>query len=58
MITFRDCVNIYLACQAKNDLFKCDDCPCGTIVFRDDDGYLINVCDKLTSLKDNFNSGE
>ena len=55
MNTFEECVTIFLACQAKNDLFRCDECPCNTIDFYDGDG-IIDLCNSLTSLKNRFNS--
>lgn len=58
MTTFEKCLNIYLACRAKDDLFRCDDCPCATITFRDEDGDYADLCDRLTLLENNFNSGE
>ena len=56
MITFRDCITIYLACQAKDNLFMCNNCPCNTIDFRDNDDRLTDICNSLTSLENNFNS--
>lgn len=55
MITFEECLNIFLACQAKRDLFKCENCPCNTIDFYEGD-RLTDICNSLTSLENNFNS--
>ena len=55
MITFEECVTIFLACRAKNNLFKCYDCPCNTIDFYKGD-VITDLCNSLTSLRYCFNS--
>lgn len=54
MTTFKDCITIYLACQANKDLFKCEDCPCNNIEFREGDG-ITDICNSLYSLERRFN---
>ena len=54
MNTFKDCITIYLACQANRELFKCENCPCSNIEFRDGD-KITDICDSLYSLERKFN---
>lgn len=54
MITFENCLNIYLACQADKKLFKCENCPCNTINFRNGD-FMTDMCNSLYSLQKSFN---